>query len=184
VLLALYDATTRPLYFSFVKSETNDDYALAISTINVNGYTIKGVVIDGWKGLIPLLSEYRIQICQFHMTQIIIRYLTKNPHIKASIALLLLVDRLPRMGRTDFDKEHQQRKMDYDAMQRKLSTSKVTGKTHYTHPKLRGAMKSKSIDFFLPYLFTYQLSECEVLPDTNNKIKRIFFGFEEELEQA
>ena len=31
-----------------------------------------------------------------------------------------------------------------------------------------------SIDFYLPYLFTYQLEDCKGMPNTNNKIEGTF----------
>lgn len=179
VLLALDDATTKPLYFAFVKSETNDDYALAIKTIKANGYTIKGVVIDGRKGLMPLLSEYRIQMCQFHMKQIIMRYLTKNPRIKASASLLMIINKLHKLTRAEFEQEYERWKTEYENTIKKRSTSSATGKTRYTHKRLRSAMRS--IDFFLPYLFTYQEPECEKMPNTNNKIEGIFTDLKKNL---
>ena len=42
----------------------------------------------------------------------------------------------------------------------------------WRQPDLRGAMFS--LDYYLPYLFTYQLTECAGMPNTNNKIEGTF----------
>ena len=44
VLLALDDASNKPLYIAFIQAEKNSDYELAIRTIKDNGYDIKGIV--------------------------------------------------------------------------------------------------------------------------------------------
>ena len=74
VLLALDDQTGKPLYIAFVKSETVKDYEDAVSSIKGRGYTIRGLIIDGKQSLFKTFSEYHIQMCQFHMKQIIRRY--------------------------------------------------------------------------------------------------------------
>ena len=51
VLLALDDATCRPLYVAFVKHETIADYVKAVETITGMGYVIKGIIIDGMRSL-------------------------------------------------------------------------------------------------------------------------------------
>lgn len=89
VLVAI-DAATGCLYIgSYVDSEKATNYAHAISTICSNGYKIYGVVIEGNKGLFPLLREYKIQMCQFHLRAIIRRKLTKTPQLEASIELIM-----------------------------------------------------------------------------------------------
>lgn len=47
VMLALDDATNKPLYMAFIKSETTLDYRLAVDTIITAGFTIRGIIIDG-----------------------------------------------------------------------------------------------------------------------------------------
>lgn len=45
------------------------------------------------------------------------------------------------------------------------------GRTYY-HRKLRTAVNS--IEFYLPYLYTYQREEQDGMPNTNNKIEGAF----------
>ncbi len=49
--------------------------------------------------------------------------------------------------------------------------------SQFTHRRLRSAMHS--VDFYLPYLFTYQMPECVGM--TNNKIEGTFTDLEKNL---
>ena len=40
-----------------------------------------------------------------------------------------------------------------------------------------------SVDFYLPYLFTYQQPGCEGMPNTNNKIEEDIYRPEKEPQQ-
>ena len=103
VLLARDDATnTPPLYLAFIKSETTHDYRTAIDHISTAGYTIRGIIIDGKKALFKEFREYPIQMYQFHVVQIVRRYLTNNPKMKASIDLTLLIREMKHMTKESF----------------------------------------------------------------------------------
>ena len=178
VLLALDDATGRPLYLSFVRNETAKDYEDAIRSIRDRGYGINGIIVDGKQSLFRTFAEYPIQMCQFHMRQIIRRYLTKNPKLLAERALDDLMERLTRseefIFRSAFDawKETWQETIDRRSVYR-------DGSTHYTHQRLRSAMHS--LEFYMPYLFTYQREDCKGMPNTNNKIEGTFTDLKKNL---
>ena len=171
VLLALDDATGKPLYLAFIKSETTHDYRTAIDHISTVGYTIRGIIIDGKKALFKEFREYPIQMCQFHVVQIVRRYLTNNPKMKASIDLTLLIREMKHMTKECFVERYTAWKEQYAEVLNKRVTHK-NGKVCFLHRRLRTAMHS--IDFYLPYLFTYQRSECSGMPNTNNKIEGTF----------
>ena len=180
VLLALDDATSRPLYVAFVKHETVADYVQAVETITRMGYTVKGIVIDGMRSLFDMFRDtYRIQMCQFHMRSIIDRYLTKKPKLKAAVALKELMGRLTVLDRDGFEKEFVKWIEDWDHTLNRRTVSKRTGKSHYTHKRLRTAMNS--VAFFLPYLFTYKEKGCEGMPNTNNKVEGVFTDLKKNL---
>ena len=180
VLLALDDATSRPLYVAFVKHETVADYVQAVETITRMGYTIQGIVIDGMRSLFDMFRDtYRIQMCQFHMRSIIDRYLTKKPKLKAAVALKELMGRLTVLDRDGFEKEFVKWIEDWDHTLNRRTVSKRTGKSHYTHKRLRTAMNS--VAFFLPYLFTYKEKGCEGMPNTNNKVEGVFTDLKKNL---
>ena len=101
VLLALDSQTGKPLYMAFVKSETVKDYEEAVSSIKERGYFIRGLIIDGKQTLFKTFSTYPIQMCQFHMKQIVRRYLTLNPKMLAGFTGLtrLTSRKITRHGR-------------------------------------------------------------------------------------
>lgn len=71
VILALDEQSGHPLYMSFVGNETAKDYREAINSIKLRGYEIRGIIIDGKKSLFSMFSQYNVQMCQFHMKQIV-----------------------------------------------------------------------------------------------------------------
>ena len=178
VLLALDSQTGKPLYMAFVKSETVKDYEDAVSSIKGRGYVIRGLIIDGKQSLFKSFSEYRIQMCQFHMKQIIRRYLTLNPKMHAGRELKGLADRLHKAIEADFKKDYQDWKEKWKDTIGYKSLHK-DGKMHYTHQRLRAAMNS--LNFYLPYLFTYQREDCKGMPNTNNKIEGTFTDLKKNL---
>ena len=178
VLLALENQTGKPLYVAFVKSETVKDYEDAVSSIGNRGYTICGLIIDGKQSLFKTFSDYPIQMCQFHMRQIIRRYLTLNPKMLAAKDLKALVDKLHKADEADFKKDYQEWKEKWKDTIDHKSLHK-DGRMHYTHRRLRAAMNS--LNFYLPYLFTYQRENCKGMPNTNNKIEGTFTDLKKNL---
>lgn len=178
VLLALDHETNIPLYIAFIKSETTYDYKLAVDTILKAGYTIRGIVIDGKRALFEEFKEHPLQMCHFHMYQIVERYLTKNPRMIASRELLLLCDMMYYVDEEIFLADYNAWKSRYNSFLNKRTTHK-DGRTYYLHRKLRTAVNS--IDFYLPYLYTYQRDELYGMPNTNNKIEGAFTDLKKNL---
>ena len=178
VLLALDSRTGIPLYMAFVRSETVKDYVDAVSSMEERDYSIRGLIIDGKQSLFRTFSEYRVQMCQFHMQQIVRRYLTLSPRILASRELKDLVGRLHKADEADFKRDYQEWKEKWKDTIGHKSLHK-DGKMHYTHQRLRAAMNS--LNFYLPYLFTYQREDCKGMPNTNNKIEGTFTDLKKNL---
>ncbi len=178
VLLALDSQTGIPLYMAFVRSETVKDYVDAVSSMEERDYSIRGLIIDGKQSLFRTFSEYRVQMCQFHMQQIVRRYLTLSPRMLASRELKELVGRLHKADETDFKRDYQEWKEKWEDTIGHKSLHK-DGKMHYTHQRLRAAMNS--LNFYLPYLFTYQREDCKGMPNTNNKIEGTFTDLKKNL---
>ena len=176
IMLALDDATGNVLYLEFIKNETNADYEAAVRSIEERGYEIKGLIIDGKLSLFSIFSDYKIQMCQFHMKQITRRYLTLNPRLKAARALNDLMNTLTSASQVTFEQNYKAWKEEWKDMLNRRTQLK-SGKTQYTHKRLRSAMHS--IDFYLPYLFTYQMTICERMP--NNKIEGSFTDLKKNL---
>ena len=178
VLLALDSQRGTPLYMAFVRSETVKDYVDAVSSMEERDYSIRGLIIDGKQSLFRTFSEYRVQMCQFHMQQIVRRYLTLSPRMLASRELKELVGRLHKADEADFKRDYQERKEKWKDTIGHKSLHK-DGKMHYTHQRLRAAMNS--LNFYLPYLFTYQREDCKGMPNTNNKIEGTFTDLKKNL---
>lgn len=106
VLLALDSETRKPLYIAFVRNETTKDYTDAIESITTRGYTVRGLIIDGRQSLFKAFSGYPVQMCQFHMKQIVKRYLTSNPKMISARELKNLVDKLHTATKEDFTNEY------------------------------------------------------------------------------
>ncbi len=178
VLLALDSRTGIPLYMAFVRSETVKDYVDAVSSMEERDYSIRGLIIDGKQSLFRTFSEYRVQMCQFHMQQIVRRYLTLSPRMLASRELKELVGRLHKADEADFKRDYQEWKEKWKDTIGHKSLHK-DGKMHYKHQRLRAAMNS--LNFYLPYLFTYQREDCKGMPNTNNKIEGTFTDLKKNL---
>ena len=172
ILLAIDDATSTVLYLSFIRHETVEDYRVAIASIESRGYRIDGIVIDGMQSLFKEFSGYPIQMCHFHMISIIRRYLTKNPRLRASRELRGLVFTITTTDKATFEREFCNWKERHAAVINRRTVSKRTGESRFTHKRLRTAMHS--VEFYLPYLFTFQREDCHGMPNTNNKIEGTF----------
>lgn len=97
----------------------------------------------------------------------------------ASRELKAIMDTITYSERDDFVARFNQWKIEWDKFINRRTISKVTGKTLYTHRRLRSAMIS--IDYYLPYLFTYQRAQCNGMPNTNNKIEGTFTDLKKNL---
>ena len=178
VLLGLDEETGLPLYVAFIGHERVQDYIDAVRSIEQRGYCIRGIVIDGMQSLFSEFSAYKIQMCQFHMMEIVKRYLTKRPKLIAARELKELVGSLTVRRKREFEDEYRQWKERWKNTLNRRTTLK-SGKTQFTHKRLRSAMHS--VDFYLPYLFTYQQPECKGMPNTNNKIEGTFTDLKKNL---
>ena len=139
ILLCLDHETGTVLYLSFIKHETVADYLAAISSIVERGFKITGIVIDGVQSLFRKLAPYRIQMCQFHMSQIIKRYLTQNPKLLAARALKELMSGLKDHTEASFTKSFDEWKSTWREVIERRSILK-DGKSRYRHRRLRSAM--------------------------------------------
>lgn len=100
-LMAIKDAfNKRIIWHKYVRHETIADYMEGVVWLREHGFTIYGAVCDGIKGLMQALWPYPVQMCQYHQMMIVRRYLTAEPELEASRALLSLVN-----GMTGMDKE-------------------------------------------------------------------------------
>jgi hypothetical protein len=75
------------LYMQEVQSESAEIYRQGRIALEMQGYTLKAIVLDGRPGVRQILSDIPVQMCHFHQKQIITRYSTRNPSLQPSIEL-------------------------------------------------------------------------------------------------
>ena len=92
--------------------------------------------------------------------------------------MMLLMREMKHLTKESFEAEYAARKERYADFLNKRVTHK-DGKSCYLHKKVRTVVHS--IDFYLPYLFTFQRLECAGMPNTNNKIEGTFTDLKKSL---
>lgn len=103
-LMVIKDALrNRILWRKYVSHETVADYLEGVGWLESQGFKIYGVVCDGMRGLMQALKRYPVQMCQFHQRLIVRRYLTQDPDMEASRALLCLVNEKTKMDKDSFN---------------------------------------------------------------------------------
>lgn len=171
-LMVFMDALTGEVLLRFrLKNETAEQYKTGISILIGRGFQIKGLVCDGKVGLLGLFGNIPTQLCQFHQIQIVRRYLTQKPKMPASVELLCLAKSLTNLSKQAFIKKLG----DWHAKWKDFINEKTTpqtGKSFYTHKRLRSAYFSLKRN--TPWLFTYQEPENKGMPNSSNKLEGLF----------
>ena len=152
----------------YVKSETNSRYREGIEELKTKGFKIEAIVCDGRKGLMQSFTDHPVQMCQFHQSAIIRRYLTKKPKLQAAKELMIVVDLMKQTDKESFIGALLLWFEKWEVFLNERSISSETNKSFYTHKRLRSAYRS--IKSNLPWLFTwYDYYELNI-PNTTNAI--------------
>jgi transposase-like protein len=174
------DATSgRNLLKTYVKYETNVLYLQGIAALKANGFIIQAIVCDGRKGLVQAFKDIPVQMCQFHQSAIIRRYLTKKPKLVAAQELLTVVDLMKMTDKESFEGALGLWIEKWQDFLDERTTSPETGKTFYTHKRLRSAYRS--LKFNLPWLFTWYNHPELNIPNTTNAIDGHFADLKNKL---
>lgn len=162
--------TGASLHRMYVSNETNALYRMGLEHIRSCGTDIKAVVCDGHTGLLSSIKECPVQMCQFHMLQIVRRKLTNSPRLGCGQELLGLCRRMFGMSRLEFSAGFDGWCARWDKF---LSERTVlaNGATAYTHRRLRSARRS--VKAHLPWLFTYEDFPSFGIPNTTNKLEGV-----------
>lgn len=169
----------RHLYWRYVKYETVAGYVEGINYLKEQGMQIKGIVCDGRRGLFKALSEYPIQMCQFHQAAIVTRYITRKPKLPASIELQELMRLMPRTDKESFFGALDEWFGRWKCFIEERAVNPVTGKSWYVHKRLRSAYKS--LERNKGYLFTWYDNLDLGLPNTNNQLEGTFTDLKNKL---
>lgn len=171
--------TGKNLLKYYVKDETNQKYKEGIEALMADGFTINAIVCDGRKGLLNLYPNIPTQMCQFHQTAIIRRYLTKKPKTDAAKELKVLTKGLTKTDKESFEGGLSDWYCKWETFLKERSKNHKTNKTQYTHRKLRSAYNSLKNN--LPWLFTcHDFIELKI-PNTTNLIDGHFADLKNKL---
>ncbi|MDR2835966.1 MAG: hypothetical protein LBV69_07220 [Bacteroidales bacterium] len=162
----------KTLLKKYVKYETNLLYLTGIEEIIRRGIFVQSIICDGRRGLFSLFADIPMQMCQFHQIQIITRYLTRNPQTQAAKELRKLALQLTTLSKAEFTKGLENWYLKWSDFFNQRSISTTTGKTFFTHKKLRSAYLSLKRN--LPWLFTFEDYKELNIPNTTNALEGCF----------
>lgn len=175
--MVFIDSTTKTvLYYAVVSHETNAVYKQGIEHITSLGVDIQSITCDGRRGLNKLFLDVPLQMCQLHQIQIVTRYLTRRPKNIASIELRQLSLNLKQYNQAEFvDRWYLVHKTYLD----ERSINVDTGKTWYTHKRLRSAYRnlrtnSDWLFTYKEYRITYKEYQNLDIPNTTNSLEGLF----------
>lgn len=179
VMLFKDNITKENLLKYYVQNETNSVYIEGIEELKKQGFTILAIVCDGRKGLIQSFKNIPVQMCQFHQSAIIRRYLTKKPKLEASQDLMKVVDLMTITDKESFAGALGLWYENWEVFLKERTINPLNNKSTYTHKKLRSAYNSLKNN--LPWLFTwYDNFELEI-PNTTNAIDGHFSDLKNKL---
>lgn len=174
-LMVIRDTTRgKVLWRKYVTHETIADYVEGVNWLKSNGFRIYGAVIDGMKGLAKALYPLPVQLCQFHQMLTVRHYLTQDPDIEASKALLDLVNHITNMDKESFIGALNEWYEKYqDVLNERVHDGRIKKKTPpFMRPRLRSAYFSVKRN--MPLLWTFYDRPELGLPHTNNALEGLF----------
>lgn len=179
VMLFKDNLTKENLLKYYVKTETNALYIQGINELKSLGFQIIAIVCDGRKGLVQSFDNIPVQMCQFHQSAIIRRYLTKKPKLKAAQELMEVIDLMTQTDKESFIGALQLWFEKWEQFLNERTTNPITGKSFYTHKRLRSAYRSLKNN--LPWLFTWYDNIELNIPNTTNAIDGHFADLKNKL---
>ena len=188
VMVFMDSFTGQVLYKGYVKNETNALYRVlctqykylrGIAEIFRRGISVQSIICDGRKGIFEMFPDIPCQLCQFHQVKTITRYLTQKPKLEAAIELRSLALQLTKINKESFIRLLQMWKNKWDKFLNERSISATTGKSFYTHKRLRSAYFSLKRN--IPYLFVFQDYKELAIPNTTNMLDGTFADLKNKL---
>ena len=151
------------LWWSYVTTESMSGYLQGKTELERLGYTILSVTCDGFSGNIPVFKGIPLQMCHFHMKQIVVRNVTINPQTEAGKVLFALMQTLTYTTQEDFARRLREYHVKYvDFLNER--TYHPDGSSSFTHEGVRSAYLS--LVRWYPYLFAYLQNKR--IPNTTN----------------
>jgi hypothetical protein len=161
------------LLWKIVEHETNEAYRMGIEELIDDGWVILGIVADGKTGLGKLFPQIPFQLCQFHQFQTVTRYISKSPKLQASQEFRKIMFDLKQTDQASFEFWINQWHEKWKKFLAEKTTDPLTGKSQFTHQRLRQAFFSVRRN--LDLLFTFQFHSKEIqIPNTTNSLDGYF----------
>ena len=160
------------IWWKEVNTENTNIYFKGKQQLTKNGFNIVAVVLDGKHGIREVFRDIPVQMCHFHQTQIIERYLTTKPKLEASKELKNIITILTKTTEQLFTEELSNWYNQWETFLKEKTTNPETGRWCYTHKRVRSAYRSLKTN--LPYLFTYQKYPELKIPNTTNSLDGYF----------
>ena len=172
-VMVLYDGISgQALSVDEVKSETTALYFETVCKIRGKGINIQSITCDGKKGLMQMFADIPVQLCHFHQVKTVNRYLTRKPKTVAAQDLRELVLTLKSSNRHQFESALNDWFGQHKSFLNERSIHPETGKSHYTHKRLRSAYNSLKRN--LDYLFAFERFAELDIPKTTNFLEGRF----------
>ncbi len=179
-LMVFIDNKTKTvLNYKIIKYETNELYRQGINKLLSQGITIKSITCDGRRGLLGGFKDIPTQMCHFHQTQIIRRYLTTRPRHISSQELRLISLNLKPYNQKSFSKALDNWYLKHEKYFNERTVNLETGKSRYTHERLRKAYRSLQKNQQI--LFIYQSDNDENIAHTINALEGLFSELKRQL---
>lgn len=156
------------LIWKQIHSESPSQYAQLREELELAGFSIKGVVLDGKRGVREVFSDVPVQMCQFHQVAAINRYLTRHPLLPAGQELRRISLSLKNSNQPEFKYLLEEWHHKWHGFLKEKTIHPLTGQWSYTHKRIRSAHRSLKNN--LPFLFTYQKYQELKLPNTTNTL--------------
>lgn len=158
-------------WYSITK-ETPEEYECGIRELQLAGFEISGVTVDGKPGVLQRIERMGIpvQMCHFHQIQIVTRYTTRRPRLPAAKELRSIVRLLPETDRVSFEYWMEEWHVKWETFLAEKTYDEIKQRWRFTHERLRKAYRS--IKRHLPYLFTFEAHRQ--LPNTTNSLDGLF----------
>ena len=160
------------LHWQYVKYETIALYKKGIRHLINEGWTILGLACDGRRGIFKAFRTYPIQMCQYHQSAIITRYLTNNPRQTPAIELKIICKDLTKNEQTVFANRLNNWSNKWKEFLQEKTIDSEHEKWHYTHKRLRSAIRS--LNTHMEYLFVYRKYPDLDIPNTTNSLEGYF----------
>jgi hypothetical protein len=156
------------LIWKEIHTESPGAYAHLKAVLELRGYVIKAVILDGKRGIREVFRDIPVQMCQFHQIAIVRRRLTGHPKLEAAKELYSVAMRLTKCDEDVFTKLLNDWHTRWTDFLKERTIDPMTKKWFYTHKRLRQAYSS--LKNGLPYLFTYLKYPELNLPNTTNSL--------------